>query len=96
MLISPHTSLLQQWKQKQHLLAQLQAIANSPITASPLQREDLQRHFTDFIYTQTFDSLFGGLLVMAENNQGENTGSDRSEILYHKPIITSHLLKLKS
>jgi len=76
MLFTPTTSLVNQSKEKQNCLRQLQDIANLPVTASTKKRDCLEQEYLRFIYQQTFDSLFGGLIV-AKND------------LYYKPIITN-------
>ena len=84
MLIDPHTNLLHQWKQKQSLMDQLQNTANLPITSSSQQRDTLEKQFTDFVFQNSLDSLFGGLLVNCHEDQLNSVQQK-----YYKPAITN-------
>lgn len=84
MLINPHASILHQWKQKQSLLDQLQDIANLPITSLSQQRDTLEKQFSDYIFQNDIDFLFGGLLVNGDAGQ-----LNSSEQKYYKPVITN-------
>ena len=84
MLIFPHTSQLDQWQQKQNLLNQLHEIANISVTSTSHRRERLEKQFTDFIFQQTKDSLYGGFLSKRVDEQGASCGE-----FFHKPLITN-------
>ncbi len=84
MLINPHTNLLYQWKQKQSLLDQLQSIANLPVTSLSLQRDTVEKQFSDFVFQNSIDCLLGGLVV---NGHKERLIFSRQP--YYKPAITN-------
>jgi len=76
MFITPNTRIIDQWREKQNGLQQLNDIANSLISAPTQKRDNLEKKYLDFIYSYTFDSLFGGLIV-------------KKDELYYKSIITN-------
>ncbi len=84
MLNYSHTSQLELWQQKQNLLDQLLQIANISITSTSRRRERLEKQFTDFIFQQPKDSLYGGFLSKRADKP-ETYSSD----LFHKPLITN-------
>jgi len=76
MLLTPSSSLLNQWQEKQACLQQLQQVSASTITASTKKRDSLEQTYLSFVYQNSFDPLFGGLIVQKND-------------LYFKPIITN-------
>ena len=76
MLFTPSSCLSNQWKEKQACLQQLQRISTSPITASTNKRDSLEQAYLSYVYQNSFDPLFGGLIVQKND-------------LYFKPIITN-------
>jgi hypothetical protein len=79
MLISPLSNPFHQWQQKQQILDQLAQIADLPITSKSQQRKQLQQQFSDLIFEQSLDPLFGGLVIEYDDVNNR----------YQKPLLTN-------
>jgi len=82
MLISTKQNTHTLWQQKQDLFDQLGLLANLSIFDEPQEKEALKTKLLEFIYSHSFDPIYGGLLINRENN-----GHKETLTKYYKPLL---------
>jgi len=84
MLISINLSPHDLWQQKQDLLDQIHSLANDSIFDDPKEKDRLKMKFLEFIYSNRFDPIYGGLIISSELDNDE-----QAFVLYHKPLVAN-------
>ncbi len=82
LLIDPFATNNNQWLQKQQVLTQLCDYANRAVTERLNEKHSLLERFEQFTFDQSFDAIFGGMLVSQNRSSSGHT-------VYSKPILTN-------